>query len=51
MYAIRSYYAYEETFGIDRSALIGKDAIIVENGVQVTAFKEGMLPWAFQRPA
>jgi len=35
---------------ISRIDLIGKDAIVVENGVQVTAFKEGMLPWAFQRP-
>ncbi|MBT8471593.1 MAG: cobaltochelatase subunit CobS [Marinicaulis sp.] len=35
---------------VSRIDLIGKDAIIVENGVQITAFKEGMLPWAFQRP-
>ena len=35
---------------VSRIDLIGKDAIVVENGVQVTAFKEGMLPWAFQRP-
>ncbi len=35
---------------VSRIDLIGKDAIIVENGVQVTAFKEGILPWAFQRP-
>lgn len=35
---------------VSRIDLIGKDAIIVENGVQVTAFKEGLLPWAFQRP-
>jgi len=35
---------------ISRIDLIGRDAIIVENGVQVTAFKEGILPWAFQRP-
>ena len=35
---------------VSRIDLIGKDAIVVEDGVQVTAFKEGMLPWAFQRP-
>ncbi len=35
---------------VSRIDLIGKDAIVVQNGVQVTAFKEGMLPWAFQRP-
>ena len=35
---------------VSRIDLIGKDAIVVENGVQVTAFKEGILPWAFQRP-
>lgn len=35
---------------VSRIDLIGKDAIVVENGIQVTAFKEGILPWAFQRP-
>ena len=35
---------------ISRIDLIGKDAIVVEDGMQVTAFKEGILPWAFQRP-
>ena len=35
---------------VSRIDLIGKDAIIVDKGVQVTAFKEGILPWAFQRP-
>ena len=35
---------------VSRIDLIGKDAIVVENGVQITAFKEGILPWAFQRP-
>ena len=35
---------------VSRIDLIGKDAIVVENGVQVTAFKEGILPWAFQTP-
>ena len=35
---------------VSRIDLIGKDAIVLENGQQVTSFKEGMLPWAFQRP-
>ncbi|MEM9705005.1 MAG: cobaltochelatase subunit CobS [Pseudomonadota bacterium] len=35
---------------VSRIDLIGKDAIVVDNGIQVTAFKEGILPWAFQRP-
>ncbi|MEM9989963.1 MAG: AAA family ATPase, partial [Pseudomonadota bacterium] len=35
---------------VSRIDLIGKDAIVVEDGKQITAFKEGMLPWAFQRP-
>jgi cobaltochelatase CobS len=35
---------------VSRIDLIGRDAIVVEKGVQVTAFKEGILPWAFQRP-
>lgn len=36
---------------ISRVDLIGKDAIVIEDGVQITTFKEGMLPWALQRPA
>ena len=35
---------------VSRIDLIGRDAIIVENGVQITKFKEGILPWSFQRP-
>ncbi len=35
---------------VSRIDLIGRDAIIVEDGKQITAFKEGLLPWAFQRP-
>jgi cobaltochelatase CobS len=35
---------------VSRIDLIGKDAIVVDKGVQITAFKEGILPWAFQRP-
>ncbi|MCX8501970.1 MAG: AAA family ATPase, partial [Alphaproteobacteria bacterium] len=35
---------------ISRIDLIGKDAIVLENGQQVTAFREGILPWALQNP-
>ena len=35
---------------VSRIDLIGKDAIVVKDGTQVTDFKEGILPWAFQRP-
>ncbi len=35
---------------ISRIDLIGKDAIVLRDGKQVTEFREGMLPWAFQRP-
>jgi cobaltochelatase CobS len=35
---------------VSRIDLIGKDAIVVEDGKQITSFKEGILPWAFQRP-
>ena len=28
----------------------GKDAIVLQEGKQVTEFREGMLPWAIQRP-
>ncbi|MBQ61254.1 MAG: cobaltochelatase subunit CobS [Gammaproteobacteria bacterium] len=34
---------------ISRIDLIGKDAIVLEDGKQVTEFKEGLLPWALQR--
>ena len=35
---------------ISRIDLIGKDAIVLKDGQQVTEFKEGILPWALQRP-
>src|SRR5688572_22792305 len=35
---------------ISRIDLIGKDAIVLKDGKQVTAFKEGILPWALQNP-
>jgi cobaltochelatase CobS len=33
---------------ISRIDLIGKDAIVIRDGKQVTEFKEGILPWAYQ---
>ena len=35
---------------ISRLDLVGKDAIVVRQGVQVTEFQEGIVPWALQRP-
>ncbi len=33
---------------ISRIDLIGKDAIVVRDGLQVTEFRDGILPWALQ---
>jgi cobaltochelatase CobS len=35
---------------ISRIDLVGKDAIVLKEGTQVTEFREGILPWALQRP-
>jgi cobaltochelatase CobS len=35
---------------ISRIDLIGKDAIILRDGKQVTEFREGLLPWCLQHP-
>ena len=35
---------------VSRIDLVGKDAIVLKEGRQVTEFREGMLPWALQRP-
>jgi cobaltochelatase CobS len=35
---------------VSRIDLVGKDAIVLKEGKQVTEFREGMLPWALQRP-
>jgi len=35
---------------ISRIDLIGKDAIVIRDGKQVTEFKEGVLPWSIQNP-
>ena len=34
---------------VSRIDLVGKDAIVLQDGKQVTEFKEGLLPWALQR--
>ena len=35
---------------VSRIDLVGKDAIVLKDGKQVTEFREGLLPWALQRP-
>ena len=35
---------------VSRVDLIGKDAIVLKDGKQVTEFKEGILPWSIQNP-
>ncbi|WP_374311098.1 cobaltochelatase subunit CobS [Dongia sp.] len=35
---------------ISRIDLIGKDAIVLKDGKQVTEYREGLLPWALQHP-
>mgnify|MGYP001409231604 FL=1 len=35
---------------ISRIDLIGKDAIVIKDGKQITEFKEGILPWSIQNP-
>ncbi len=35
---------------ISRIDLIGKDAIVLKDGKQITEFREGLLPWALQHP-
>ena len=35
---------------VSRIDLVGKDAIVLRDGKQVTEFREGMLPWCIQRP-
>ena len=35
---------------VSRIDLIGKDAIVLKDGKQVTEFREGLLPWALQNP-
>jgi|TARA_R110002072_G_scaffold19040_25_gene70626 cobaltochelatase CobS len=35
---------------VSRIDLIGKDAIVLKDGRQITEFREGLLPWCLQRP-
>jgi len=35
---------------ISRIDLVGRDAIVLKDGMQVTEFREGLLPWALQHP-
>ncbi|MDA3625686.1 AAA family ATPase [Saccharopolyspora sp. WRP15-2] len=35
---------------ISRLDLVGRDAVVLRAGQQVTEFQEGILPWALQRP-
>jgi cobaltochelatase CobS len=35
---------------ISRIDLIGKDAIVLKDGKQITEFREGLLPWCLQHP-
>src|SRR5436190_987482 len=33
---------------VSRIDLVGKDAIVVKDGLQITEFRDGILPWAYQ---
>lgn len=35
---------------ITRMDLVGRDAVVVRDGQQITEFQQGLLPWAIQRP-
>jgi cobaltochelatase CobS len=35
---------------VSRLDLVGKDAVVLRDGKQVTEFQEGIVPWALQRP-
>jgi cobaltochelatase CobS len=35
---------------VSRIDLVGKDAIVLKDGQQITEFREGILPWALQSP-
>ena len=34
---------------VSRIDLVGKDAIVLQDGKQITEFRDGILPWAYQR--
>ena len=35
---------------LSRLDLVGRDAVVLKDGKQVTEFQEGIVPWALQRP-
>lgn len=35
---------------VSRIDMVGKDAIVLKDGAQITEFREGILPWSLQRP-
>jgi len=35
---------------ISRLDLVGRDAVVIRDGQQITEFQEGIVPWALQRP-
>ena len=35
---------------INRMDLVGRDAVVLREGQQITEFQEGIVPWALQRP-
>ena len=35
---------------ISRLDLVGRDAIVIKDGKQITQFQQGIIPWALQRP-
>jgi cobaltochelatase CobS len=35
---------------INRMDLVGRDAVVLRDGLQVTEFQEGIVPWALRRP-
>ena len=35
---------------VSRIDLVGKDAIVLKDGKQITEFREGLLPWSLQNP-
>ncbi len=35
---------------VSRLDLVGRDAVVVRDGLQVTEFQEGIVPWSLQRP-
>jgi cobaltochelatase CobS len=45
---VTGYHGTGKSTHISRVDLIGKDAIVIREGMQVTEFRDGILPWALQ---